>query len=118
MNVEDFEQKTGWRGVFHCLPATRNTAHKLIMPLGYFYSPFLPEPQPLKADPQLCAKCRASITCFSSKNKNTKTWVCGFCLTTNTLTFDVGTQQVEEYVQGKSGSNGMFFIVDLALSAS
>jgi len=88
------------------------------MPLGYFYSPFLPEAQPIKADPLLCAKCRASISSYSSKNKNTKTWVCSFCLTTNTLTYDLGTQQIEEYVQGKAGSNGVFFIVDLALSAS
>jgi len=55
---------------------------------------------------------------LSSKNKNTKTWICIFCLTTNPLTYDLGIQQIEEYVQGKSGSNGIFFIVDLSISAS
>ena len=88
------------------------------MPLGYFYSPFLAEAQPVRADPIYCAKCKASICSFSSKNKNTKTWVCGFCLTTNSFNLDLGIQQVEEYVQGKVGENGMFFLVDLCLSAS
>lgn len=95
INVEEYEQNTGWRSVFHCLPANRNTSQKLIMPLGYFYSPFFPEAQLIKADPLYCTKCKASISSFSSKNKNTKTWVCSFCLTTNALTYDLGTQQIE-----------------------
>ena len=41
IDVEEHEQNTGWRGVFLGLPATRNTAHKVMMPLGYFYSPFI-----------------------------------------------------------------------------
>jgi len=98
MNVEEHEENTGWRPVFNCLPATRNCAQKIILPLGYFYSPFIAEAQTIKANPVLCAKCRASINVFSAKNKNTKTWVCPFCLTNNPLTVDLGVQQVEEYV--------------------
>jgi hypothetical protein len=88
------------------------------MPLGYFYSPFISEAQPIRADPLFCAKCKASISSFSAKNRNTKTWVCSFCLTTNSYTHDLGIQQVEEYVQAKTGDNGLFFIVDLCLSPS
>ena len=73
INMEEFWQGTGLRGAFHCLPATRNTAQKLVIPLGYFSSTFLPEAQPIKADPLLCAKYKASIiSSFSSKNKNKK----------------------------------------------
>ncbi len=118
INVEEHELNTGWRGVFHGLPATRNTAHKIIMPLGYFYSPFLPETTPVKASPILCAKCKASISPFCSKNKNTKTWVCSFCLTTNPLPLDLGISQIEEYVEARVGDTGVFFIVDLCISAS
>lgn len=118
INTEEFEQNTGWRGVFHGLPATRNTAHKIIMPLGYFHSPFLADTTPLKASPVYCAKCRAALNPFSTKNRNTKTWVCNFCLTTNPLPYDVGTSQVEEYVETKLNENGLFFVVDLSISKS
>jgi hypothetical protein len=73
------------------------------MPLGYFFSPFLPDPPLIRANPLYCAKCRATINCYSQKNKNTKTWVCNFCLTTNPLTVDIGNSQVEEYVEAKVG---------------
>ena len=103
MNVEEFEANLGWRGVFNGVPATRNAAQKAIMPLGYFYSPFLTAPQPLRASPALCSKCRASIHSFCSKNKATKTWNCSFCMTGNPMTVDIGLQQVEEYVESKVG---------------
>ena len=45
MNFEDFEEKTSWRPVFHSLPINKSMAQKTIMPLGYFYSPFLAEPE-------------------------------------------------------------------------
>lgn len=38
------------------------------------------------------------------------------CLTTNPLNYDLGQTQVEEYVEGKNGENGIFFVVDLCLS--
>ena len=116
MNAEEREEMTGWRGVFQCLPATRNTAQKIIMPLGYFYSPFLPGLQPIKANPSYCAKCRACINSYSQKNKNTKTWSCPFCLTSNPLLLDIGIDEIEEYVEAKVGDNGIFFIVDLCIS--
>jgi len=101
--VEEFEQNTGWRGVFHAIPATKNTALKAIMPLGYFYSPFLPDVQQIKATPSLCVKCRGHLSTYCIKNKNTKTWTCSFCLTTNTLNYDYGFQQIEEYVESRVG---------------
>jgi hypothetical protein len=85
------------------------------MPLGYFFSPFLPAPPAVKANPALCAKCRASISSYSQKNKNTKTWICSFCLTSNPLLVDIGLQQVEEYVESKVGETGLYFLVDLCL---
>lgn len=101
--------------MFHGIPATRNAAHKAIMPLGYFFSPFLPDAPAVKANPALCAKCRASISPFAQKNKNTKTWVCSFCLTSNPLALDIGLQQVEEYVESRVGETGLYFLVDLCL---
>ena len=95
IDVEEHERNTGWRGVFHAIPATRNTAHKVMMPLGYFYSPFLAEAQTMKANPLYCVKCKASISAFSTKNRNTRSWTCTFCLTTNQLTMDIGIQQIE-----------------------
>jgi transcription elongation factor Elf1 len=68
------------------------------MPLGYFYSPFLPEANTIKTNPAFCAKCRASISSYAQKNKNTKTWICSFCNTSNPLHVDIGISQVEEYV--------------------
>ena len=94
IDVEEHERNTGWRSVFNAIPATRNLAHKAIMPLGYFYSPFLPEPQTIKASPLICAKCKASINCWSAKNKATKTWTCSFCPTNNPLSQDIGIQQI------------------------
>jgi hypothetical protein len=116
MDLEEYENNTGWRPVFHCLPYDRNTAQKIIMPLAYFYSPFLADAQTVRASPAYCNKCKASISSYSTKNKNTKTWVCIFCSTTNPLTLDIGQHSVEEYVESKSGENGIFFIVDLCVS--
>jgi hypothetical protein len=103
MDLEEQENNTGWRPVFHCLPYNRTTAQNIIMPLGYFYSPFLADAQPVRASPAFCTKCKASISAYSSKNKNTKTWVCAFCSTSNQLTVDIGLQSVEEYVESKTG---------------
>jgi len=86
------------------------------MPLGYFYSPFLADPPTIRANPSFCAKCRASINSFSQKNKNTKTWICNFCLTSNPLTVDIGNEEVEEYVESRVGDCGIFFIIDLCIS--
>ena len=86
------------------------------MPLGYFYSPFLPEAQAIKASPLLCAKCKASINSWSNKNRNTKTWTCNFCLTNNPMMQDIGIQQIEEYVQTKAGNSGLFFVIDTCVS--
>ena len=88
------------------------------MPLGYFFSPFLPDAPTIKANPSLCAKCRASINPFAQKNKNTKTWTCSFCMTSNPLIVDIGLQQVEEYVESKVGETGVYFLVDLCLPQS
>lgn len=88
------------------------------MPLGHFFSPFLAEANPIKANPALCSKCRASISSFSQKNKNTKTWVCSFCLTSNPLMMDLGLSQTEEYVESKVGETGLYFLVDLCLPAN
>jgi hypothetical protein len=85
------------------------------MPLGYFFSPFLAEVTPIKTNPAYCAKCRASISPYAQKNKNTKSWTCSFCLTSNPLLVDLGLQQVEEYAESKFGDNGVYFIVDLCL---
>lgn len=41
MNFEEHEENTGWRPVFYTLPTTKSMAQKTIMPLGFFYSPFL-----------------------------------------------------------------------------
>ena len=86
------------------------------MPLGFFYSPFLAEVQPIKASPLFCAKCKASISCWSAKNRNTKTWTCSFCPTNNPMGQEIGIQQIEEYVQGRYGETGIFFVIDLCLS--
>jgi hypothetical protein len=116
MDLEEYEENTGWRSVFHCLPSSKATAQKIVMPLGYFYSPFITDPQSIRSSPSLCGKCKASICSFSIKNKNTKTWVCSFCGTTNPYTVDIGVQLVEEYVESRVGENGILFIVDLCLS--
>lgn len=117
IDVEEHERSTGWRGVFLGLPATRNTAQKIMMPLGYFYSPFIADAETMKTSPLMCAKCKASICPYSTKNKNTKSWTCSFCPTTNPLPVDIGNNQVEEYVEAKVGENGLFFIIDLCVPA-
>jgi phosphopantothenoylcysteine synthetase/decarboxylase len=83
--------------------------------LGYFFSPFLPSPNAIKANPHYCGKCKASISSFCQKNRNTKMWSCSFCQTSNPLLVDIGIEQIEEYVESKVGENGMYFIIDLCL---
>lgn len=79
MDSESLEQQTGFRNVFNGLPATRNIAHKFVMPLGHFYSPFLVETNPIKITPPLCNKCRAAINPFASRNRQARVWSCTFC---------------------------------------
>jgi len=88
------------------------------MPLGYFFSPFLPEANAIKTNPAFCGKCRAGISSYCQKNKNTKQWTCSFCLSSNPLIVDIGLQQVEEYVESRVGETGVYFIVDLCLAES
>lgn len=68
MNFEEFEENTGWRPVFNSLPTTKSMAQKMVMPLGYFYSPFLAEAeQSYKGKPSECSKCKAVLHPFTSK---------------------------------------------------
>lgn len=43
MDFQEFENKTGFRMPFHYLPHNSNTALKMHIPLGFFYSPFVAE---------------------------------------------------------------------------
>lgn len=94
MNLEEFEENTGWRGVFHCLPNNKTMAQKVIMPLGFFYSPFLAEVNPIKGCAALCSKCRASVSTMFPKNRNTRTWTCVLCSTLNPYMSEMGNNQV------------------------
>jgi len=42
-------------------------------------------------------------------------WNCNFCQTANPLLLDLGFEQIEEYIEGKVGDNGIYFIIDLCL---
>ena len=87
---EDYEMSTGWRGVFNGFPATKNAAQKAVVPLSYFYSPFKATPQPMKASPAICKTCKASINCFSNKNRNSRLFTCNFCGASNNYLVDIG----------------------------
>jgi hypothetical protein len=41
MDFQDAETKTGFRMPFQYLPNNNNTALKLHIPLGFFFSPFM-----------------------------------------------------------------------------
>lgn len=117
MDREDFELKTGWRPVFSQFPATKNTAQKLIMPTGYFYSPFLAQAPDLKKGKlPLCSKCTAAINPHSRKENNQGIWQCNFCQTDNPLLKGFGNNMMEEYYEMKVGDCGLYFIVDVCLS--
>ncbi len=94
-NIEEFEESTGWRSVFHALPNTKNMAHKAVMPLGIFYSPFLVANNPIKSSPAFCSKCHSSICNTSIRNRQSRQWQCNFCSSSNPYLAEIGTSPVE-----------------------
>lgn len=81
-----------------CLPASKAMAQKIIMPLGYFYSPFIADARVVHMQPSLCSKCKASVNSMSERNRKEKTWNCLFCGNNNPYLSELGTAQVEEYL--------------------
>lgn len=49
------------------------------------------------------------------KNTVSKRWTCRFCGIDNPYLIEVGTTQVEEYIEGKAGDTGVYFIIDLCI---
>ena len=69
-------------------------AHKVILPLAAFYSPFTAQPNLYNSSPTLCVKCKASVNCFASRDKQQKRWVCNFCGSVNTYLSETGSYKV------------------------
>lgn len=115
MDFQDSEAKTGFRMPFQSLPNNSNTALKLHIPLGFFFSPFAAEANTYQTTAPRCTKCTSMVSPYSVKNKNARKWTCSFCGGDNALLMDVGNYNAEEFIEAKSGDNGIFFVVDLAM---
>jgi hypothetical protein len=100
---------------FQYFPNNNNTSLKMHLPMGFFYSPFAAEASSYQTMAPRCAKCGSVVHPYSVKNKNARKWSCGFCGTDNGLLMDVGNYNTEEFVEAKSGENGIFFVVDLCM---
>jgi hypothetical protein len=100
---------------FQYMPNNNNTALKLHIPLGFFFSPFLVESDVYQTPPPRCTKCGSIGHLYAAKNKQARKWTCTFCSNDNPLIMDVGNNNVEEYVEAKSGENGLFFVIDLSM---
>lgn len=117
MDPEDFEQACGWRPVFNQLPSTKNMAQKIIMPTGFFYSPFAAQPEELKKGKYpTCLKCKAGISPHCQKDRNMGKWICNFCGSDNPFIQGFGNALLEETYETKVGDCGLYFIIDTCVS--
>lgn len=115
MDFQESETKTGFRMPFQYLPNNNNTALKLHIPLGFFYSPFFSEATSYQTTAPRCTKCQSVVHPYSIKNNNARKWTCGFCSSDNALIMNVGNYNAEEFIEAKTGENGLFFVVDLSM---
>lgn len=116
MDFQDIEAKTGFRMPFHYFPHNSNTALKMHLPLGFFFSPFAAESATYQTSPPQCTKCGSIAHPNAKKNKSARKWTCYFCGTESHLLADVGNYSAEEYSGSKIGETGLFFIIDLAMA--
>ncbi|MCQ2815671.1 MAG: Sec23/Sec24 zinc finger-containing protein [archaeon] len=81
MEEQSQDELNGIKFVWNTLPATRQDSTKIVIPVGFHYTPGAKNEsmQLLEYDPLTCPKCKAVISPLFSFSARAKIWECPFC---------------------------------------
>ena len=81
MESNSDDTNNGIRFTWNAFPSNRNDAGKIVLPVGFHYSPNkkIENLQVLEYDPLQCQSCKAVLNPNFQVNFKTKTWECSFC---------------------------------------